>query len=340
MIKDIYIIKNKINGLCYIGQSVDYLTRFRKHKEEAKRHNYTYKSPLYDDMYKYGVDNFEISILESKTNIPDEREIYWINKLNTIYPNGYNLSTGGTRYPNLKGIYHHDAKITSQEILDNIYYELHNTNYSLIDIGNRYGVSYDVIFDINRGNTYVRENETYPIRELTLSKKKLERLIFDLKYSNMTYKEIANNYGISISQVKSINCGRSQYQSNLTYPLRVENFSNRDNSVNMIINDLISTNISFEELATKYNCSFSTIRRINIGESYHDNKYNYPLRRIKGNLYTNDIIKIRNLLLNSSLSINEISKMFNVDVSIIKQINSGSALKYRNDNYKYPLRNL
>ena len=56
MKKDIYIIKNTVNNLCYIGQSTDYLTRFRKHKEEAVRNQYKYKSVLYDAMNEFGID--------------------------------------------------------------------------------------------------------------------------------------------------------------------------------------------------------------------------------------------------------------------------------------------
>ena len=44
-------------------------------------------------MRKYGVVNFHIELIE-ETNNPEERETYWINKLDT-YNNGYNATLGG-----------------------------------------------------------------------------------------------------------------------------------------------------------------------------------------------------------------------------------------------------
>lgn len=46
-------------------------------------------------MRKYGIDNFYIEMIEQcDDNLLNEREIYWINKLDT-YKNGYNSTTGG-----------------------------------------------------------------------------------------------------------------------------------------------------------------------------------------------------------------------------------------------------
>ena len=47
-------------------------------------------------MHKYGVEHFFFSVIE-ETSIDklDEREIFWIAELNSISPNGYNLSLGG-----------------------------------------------------------------------------------------------------------------------------------------------------------------------------------------------------------------------------------------------------
>lgn len=44
-------------------------------------------------MRKYGVKNFHIELIEETDN-PEEREVYWINKLDT-YKNGYNATFGG-----------------------------------------------------------------------------------------------------------------------------------------------------------------------------------------------------------------------------------------------------
>ena len=44
-------------------------------------------------MRKYGIDNFEISLIE-ETDKPDEREVYWIEQKRS-FKNGYNATLGG-----------------------------------------------------------------------------------------------------------------------------------------------------------------------------------------------------------------------------------------------------
>ena len=88
----IYLITNKLDGKQYVGQtSRDIHTRFAEHCTEKRGH-----SRLHNAIQKYGWQNFSIEELEQVPNDKlDEREIYWIKKLDT-YNNGYNLTTGGT----------------------------------------------------------------------------------------------------------------------------------------------------------------------------------------------------------------------------------------------------
>lgn len=95
----IYIIKNKINGKCYIGKTNQTLQkRWYNHKHLAKKKE---NRNLYNAMNEYGIENFHPSILERVDNCSDEylseREIYWILKYNSnniLY--GYNMTKGGT----------------------------------------------------------------------------------------------------------------------------------------------------------------------------------------------------------------------------------------------------
>ena len=93
----IYKIENKLNGKVYIGQSIFIEDRWKNHKIIGKNKNYIFHyKPLYQDMYNYGLDNFEFSIIEKclKENLND-REVYWIKYYNSYQPNGYNLTYGG-----------------------------------------------------------------------------------------------------------------------------------------------------------------------------------------------------------------------------------------------------
>lgn len=82
----IYCYTNKINGKKYIGRTINTKQRFRQHKTSHNRSNTTFHAAI----KKYGIDSFEVEILEETTN-PKERETFYIQKFNTMRPNGYNM---------------------------------------------------------------------------------------------------------------------------------------------------------------------------------------------------------------------------------------------------------
>ena len=97
----IYIIENRINGKKYIGATKTSLSeRFRKHIYTAHRvKSRHYENPLYQDMRKYGVEKFKVSVLEecSEKELP-MLERHFIEKFDTIN-NGYNIALGGKGKP-------------------------------------------------------------------------------------------------------------------------------------------------------------------------------------------------------------------------------------------------
>ena len=87
----IYLICNKVNGKCYVGQSIDPLRRWRQH---LKYSNYSSDIPLIDRaIKKHGRNNFEFKIMTEASSQEElnsfENEL--IDKLNTLHPQGYNL---------------------------------------------------------------------------------------------------------------------------------------------------------------------------------------------------------------------------------------------------------
>ena len=90
----IYKITNKINSKSYIGKTESTIEkRFQEHCQEAFKER-SKERPLYRAMRKYGIDNFEISLIE-ETDDTEEREKYWIQKYGTYGSNGYNATLGG-----------------------------------------------------------------------------------------------------------------------------------------------------------------------------------------------------------------------------------------------------
>jgi len=94
----VYKITNKINGKCYIGQTVyDLKTRLRGHMTDAKRHNFLFGNAL----LKYGIENFDSEVIckvTSKTLL-DDAEKFYIKLYDSKKPNGYNLLDGGSNSP-------------------------------------------------------------------------------------------------------------------------------------------------------------------------------------------------------------------------------------------------
>jgi group I intron endonuclease len=91
----IYKITNTITNKIYVGQtSLSVEDRFAQHLKNAKR---KVNRRLYDSINYHGVDNFVIEVIEDKVALSDvdDRERYWIKTLNTVMPNGYNMTDGG-----------------------------------------------------------------------------------------------------------------------------------------------------------------------------------------------------------------------------------------------------
>lgn len=149
----IYIIKNKINNQCYIGQSVNITRRWRQHKEAVAN---GVKTPLYLAIQKYGIDNFDFQILEEcSIEELNDREIYWIEKYDSYYK-GYNQTRGGQQYS-------HNVKL-SDEDYDKIVQLLQDSSYTQKEISKMFSVGEDTISEINTGKIRFHSTIKYPIR--------------------------------------------------------------------------------------------------------------------------------------------------------------------------------
>ena len=99
----IYIIKNNINGKCYVGQSVKLRSRIKDHLRNIQNHKLDL--PLYRAIWKYGWHNFTLELLESFIPDPDITNEELIKKLDQLeikyiaeyeaYTKGYNCTIGG-----------------------------------------------------------------------------------------------------------------------------------------------------------------------------------------------------------------------------------------------------
>lgn len=157
----IYQIKNLINNKIYIGQSTNILSRWNSHKSNYNSHMES--SPLlYAAFNKYGVENFEFTILEEIENreLLNEKETYYIQTLNTLAPNGYNCILPTEL---LRGTNNIKNKISEDEVKE-IKNLLINSNTAVSEIASIYGVALSTIYRINRGEIW-NTNDDYPLRK-------------------------------------------------------------------------------------------------------------------------------------------------------------------------------
>jgi group I intron endonuclease len=106
---EIYKIVNLTTGKIYVGQAVSHILnhkkyrpygcegRFRCHISEAFSSKKNQSHFLNNAIRKYGIDDFVVELIECcEIDKSNEREIYYIKELNSLYPNGYNLKNGGS----------------------------------------------------------------------------------------------------------------------------------------------------------------------------------------------------------------------------------------------------
>lgn len=96
---EIYLAKNKTNGKCYVGLSTNGMEyRRRKHENASKRGSIRHPY-FYNAIRKYGEGGFEWTVLHFDIETIEELnelEIQEIAERETLYPNGYNLTAGGS----------------------------------------------------------------------------------------------------------------------------------------------------------------------------------------------------------------------------------------------------
>ena len=97
----IYLVTNRINGKQYVGKTsktmkVRQAVHFAHAKMEGETNIYFHRA-----IRKYGSDAFDWEVLEEndRSDMLDRLERYYIKKLQTRVPHGYNLTDGGDGHP-------------------------------------------------------------------------------------------------------------------------------------------------------------------------------------------------------------------------------------------------
>ena len=274
MIFYIYKYTNLINNKKYIGQTNNLQRRLNEHKSCA----FNPKSVNYDDkihqaIRKYGLNNFSIETIEVIKDIDDydlvnEREAYWIKEEKSLITQwGYNILEGGRNSWR--------SFLTREDVSKIKLLIKSGTPYSIIQ--QKYPISKTFISDINSGKFFFNEIEIYPLCRYRISNEIYDALIEDLIKPEMTFKELAQRYGLGESTVKKFNYGTLQpgyYKGE--YPIR--KITPQEYKRQLIKDYLLNTNLSKKEIVLLTGASDETVRRVNIGAVDKDNSLQYPLR--------------------------------------------------------------
>lgn len=271
----IYSFINKINGHRYIGKTNNIERRKREHKSLAyneKIIGHEKDCIWYKKIREYGFDNFNFEILEiANENNWAEREKYWIKYYNTYKGAGYNMTPGGEDGSNLF--------LLDEEEAEEVRVLLKEKKLSQSKIADKFNISETLVSNINQGIRYVSDKYNYPIRKNY--KNGLEdygELIYLLKNTILTFKEIAEKLNMGESTVKKINYGKIFHDNNIDYPIRP--FDTR--CINQMERELIYSNLTLEEIAKSHNKTLQFVTKVNNGFCKKEllNKiYGYPLRQ-------------------------------------------------------------
>ena len=272
----IYCYTNKLNNHKYVGQTNNYARRIREHRSCAFNENASsYNDLIHKKIREYGEENFEISLIETlyteDINEVNQREIYWINKLQSHCSTGlgYNVSYGGGRRGYRSILSQEELQALKEDIKQGIpYYELEQ----------KYNISASFISSINNGVYFQNDKETYPLFKYYKSDKDYDELIDLLLNSTYSYAKIAEMLNIGQSTVKKINAGTLRHGLYPTYPIRTK--SANEQRADKIKELLLTTKLSNLQIGEMVGASEETVRRIKLGKVFKDDKLSYPLSNL------------------------------------------------------------
>lgn len=190
----IYCIKNDVNNKLYIGQTMRTIgVRFSEHKNNSKS---TDDCPLlYNCMRSIGPEHFyaeelECIVSESKSKLQDElnkKEIFYIKNLNTLKPNGYNISVGGDSF------YKQAREIDVYDYNGSLIHEYG----SAMDVADEFGITVNCVYNCCNGDVSMSRGRIYRYHGDPFDKYPV--IDKSNKESVDVYDTIGNYYGTCLS---------------------------------------------------------------------------------------------------------------------------------------------
>lgn len=140
-------------------------------------------------------------------------------------PNGYNVQPGGNEPPVLKAENNYNTKIT-RELADIVIQDILDWRIPRKTIVKTRGITSDIFRHINEGNSWRKEELSYPLRpsEKELDEYRALYVQWLCCSSDIPLNHIGAKVGWNRSSAKMINQGNNHFDERLKYPIR----NNRD----------------------------------------------------------------------------------------------------------------
>lgn len=94
----VYVATNAVNEMQYVGITSRKLSDRKYGHLKRASEGKGGPASIWEAIRQHGNDNFSFKVIDETSDIESlrEREIYWIKRLNTITPHGYNQNKGGS----------------------------------------------------------------------------------------------------------------------------------------------------------------------------------------------------------------------------------------------------
>lgn len=353
----IYMYTDKDNGKKYIGQSVNIKQRYIDHKNGMSKSSRP--TPFDILLHTKGIDSFSFEVLEEcPIEKLDEREKFWIEYYDS-YNNGYNYTPGGS---NIQGENNPNSKI-NETTAKLIITDLINTTLTYQQIADKYNTTYSTISNINYCSCWsYLHNYQYNIRKesgITLTeiyskitKEQASQIIDLLKNTQLTYREIGQQFNIPKGVVCSINtCKTWNKLHNFNQNIRAESLNKKrkmnnnltEQEVLQIIELLKNSSQTYVDIGRQFGVSDRTITDINLCHTwsslhnYTNNIRSEAQNKRIGRLSEKDALHIIQLLSHTNKSYKKIAVECQVGYTTVWRINSCKNWTYLH-NYKNNIR--